>query len=343
VSQRVSHVWQCNATEFQLFGDRHSRPTRVHVTFGHSIFLGDCHFAQLIGRGAEALLRLGAYFRSIYVIRLKFLPTHFVSSAVRFRSTLTHRTVHSAMAMIKGLYPERFDGEIYVADKSLDHWRKSSLVCPRLKDRISELRESPEYVEAFSAGVEQLKRVGQILHCKSGTAPDIALTTRCDGRPLGLNLTEEALDSVAYVKAAQQSYVFRHSAIYPLMFSFSMSDIVNAMIGRLNGEDGVKFIHWSAHDGNILGFLGYLGVSAELQPPYGSYIVTELWKCRKSGQLLVRFIYNGRVLEVPRMGGMRVVEFRRLVHFVREKMPDLVTDCGFQVGKFASGNVFKTD
>jgi acid phosphatase len=247
------------------------------------------------------------------------------------------------MAMIKGLYPDRLDGEIHVADRSLDHWRKTSLVCPKLKKKISDVRASPEYVRVFGESAEAMKRIGAILNCKAGAAPDIAMTARCDGRAIGLDISEEALDRAAAAKAAQQAFVYMHETVYPLMFSFSMSEIVNAMIGRINGERGVKFIHWSAHDGNLLGFLGYLGIATEILPPYGSYITTELWKCRRSGRLVVRFIYNGRVVEVPRMGGMKIVEFGRLVRFVREKMPNLTTDCGFKLMKFAHGNVFKVD
>jgi acid phosphatase len=125
VSRRLPHMWHCNLTEFHLFSGSGAGAVRVHVSFGDSVFLGDCHFGQLTGRGADALRRLGAHFRAIYVDRLKFLPTHFRASAVRFRSTFTHRTLHSAMALIKGLFPRGVAAEIFVADKTLDHWRKS--------------------------------------------------------------------------------------------------------------------------------------------------------------------------------------------------------------------------
>jgi acid phosphatase len=247
------------------------------------------------------------------------------------------------MAFVKGLYPDGFEGEIWVADKSLDHWRKSSLICPKLKERIAEVREGAEYIREFEKGAAAMKTLGKLLKCKAGAAPDIAMTTRCDGRSLGLNISEEMLDDAAFAKGGQQGWVYKDERVFPLMFSFSMSEIVNAMIGRLNGEDSVRFIHWSAHDGNILGFLGYLGLATDILPPYGSYVTTELWRCRRSGLLLVRFIYNGKVVQVPRMGGMKIVEFWRLVRFVRENMPDLKKDCGFRIEKFAKANVLKTD
>jgi hypothetical protein len=117
--------------------------------------------------------------------------------------------------------------------------------------------------------------------------------------------------------------------------------MVNAMIRRLNGESPVRFVHWSAQDGNILAFLGYLRAESALLLLYGSFIATDLWKCRESGQLLVRFIFNGKVLVVPRLGNLKVVEFSQLLKFVRDKIPDMATECGFELANVAKGHLFQ--
>jgi acid phosphatase len=342
ITPTIPYIWRCNHTEFNLYHDATSNPTHVHVSFGDSLLRGDCHWAQLLGRGHDGLVDVGRYFREIYVDSLKFLPTKMLSSVVRFRSTSTHRTLHSAMSFIQGLYPGEVATDIHTADKSVDHWRKTVSICPNLKEKMAEVRGSDPYKRAFATRIAVVKEVAAAIGSKS--APDIVMTARCDGRGLELfGLSEEKLDAAALTKAAQQAYVYRTSEIARLAFSFAAAEIMNAMIARLNGDSSVRFIHWSAHDGNILAFLGYLGTESRLLPPYGSFVTTELWKCRESGELLVRFIYNGKVLAVPRMTNLNVAEFSQLLTFVREKLPDMVADCGFKLGMVAKGNLFKPD
>jgi acid phosphatase len=342
VTERIPYIWRCNHTEFNLYHDAASNPTHVHVSFGDSLLRGDCHWGQLLGRGYDGLVAVGRYFRDIYVNRLKFLPTKLLPSVVRFRSTSTHRTLHSAMSFIQGLYPGRVATDIHTADKSVDHWRKTASICPNLKQKLSEVRGSDAYKRAFANHTVAMEEVAAAIGSKN--APDIVMSARCDGRRLeSLGLSEEKLDAAALAKAEQQAYVYGNSKIAQLAFSFAAGEIMNGMIARLNGDSSVRFIHWSAHDGNILAFLGYLGTDSALLPPYGSFVATELWKCRESGQLLVRFIFNGKVLAVPRLGNLKVVEFSQLLKFVREKMPNLVADCGFELGKVVKANVFKPD
>jgi acid phosphatase len=337
VAATLPHIWRCNHTEFNLYDGAASGPTHVHVSFGSSLLRGGCHSGQLLGRGYDALVDVGRYFRGIYADRLKLLPT-----VVRFRSTSTHRTLHSAMSFIQGLYPGRVSSDIATADKSVDHWRKTASICPNLKEKLAGVRGSDGYRRAFANRTAAVSDVAAAVGSKH--APDIVMTARCDGRGLeSLGLSEEVLDAAALTKAAQQAYVYGDPEVARLVFSFAAGEIVNAMIARLNGDSPVRFIHWSAHDGNILAFLGYLGAHSTLLPPYGSFIATELWKCRDSGQLLVRFIFNGNVLAVPRLGNLKVVEFSQLLKFVREKMPDIVADCGFEMEKVAKGNLFQPD
>ena len=119
-----------------------------------------------------------------------------------------------------------------------------------------------------------------------------------------------------------------------------MAELVNSMIDRINGKSKTRFIHWSAHDGNIFSFLGYLGTGSDLLPPYGSYIITELWKVRSTGQFYVRFIFNGKILNLPRFGHLNKVLFEDLVKFVKVHMPKLKEDCGFSPEKFKKSWVF---
>lgn len=343
ITKSIPHIWECNQTEFQLFYDRASHPVKVHVSHGNSIFLGDCHVGQLLGRGSDALYRLGKHMRKIYVNSMKFLPTNFVSKTVNFRSTSTHRTLHSAMSFIDGLYPGNSLVTINVADKFIDPWRRGSAICPNLKKNIEMVRQSEDYRAKFASRIPVLAEAALAINAKTKSAPDIVMAARCDGQTLKTNVSESVFDRAALLKADQQKYVFAHPSVFPLMFSFAAGEIVNEMIARINGESFTKFIHWSAHDGNIFGYLGYLGSGSDKLPPYGSYIVTELWRTVDTGEFLVRVIFNGDPVKLNRLGGETTVGFSKFAGFVRDNMPDLIDDCNFNLQKFKKGCAFKAE
>ena len=337
----LPHVWRCNCTEFQLHYDAESHPLRVHVSHGDSVFLGDCHVGQLLDRGTDALFRLGQYLKSVYIDTLKLLPSKFAPHIIRFRSTNTHRTLHSSMALVDGLFPNRSLVTIHVADKFIDPWRRSSAICPNLKKNIENVRTSETYRDTFSSRTEALERAAKAIGAKTKSAPDIVMAARCNGQKL--HVPDDIFDAAALLKAEQQRFVFAHDSVFPLMFAFSAAEMTNEFIKRINGESQLRFIHWSVHDGNIFGFLGFLGTGSEKLPPYGSYIITELWRSRETGVLLVRFIFNGDVLSVPRLGNRTVVPFDEFSNFVRANIPNLTTDCGFDAAKFQRGAVSSID
>ncbi|KAK8870533.1 2-phosphoxylose phosphatase 1 [Tritrichomonas musculus] len=375
-SLKYPHVWQCNNTEYfsQSNINIHS-PLRVFVSESKSIFLGDCHFGQLISKGANALQRLGKHIRWIYVDQMKFLPSRFNPNIIRFRSTKTHRTLHSQMNFILGLYPNmniEYNSSITIIapEKSIDPLRHLPAVCTNLKKAVQEVQKSDEFIQKFSDRKKIWTDVGNVLGVKAKSAPDIVMSARCnyitDSLPMynfGKNhlyssfnldnsditnsstsiINEDVLDSASLLKAEQQKYIFMHPKVFPLKFSFAIAEMANLMIDRINGNSKIRFIHWSAHDGDIFGFLGYLGTGSDKLPPYGSYIITELWKFRHSGEFFLRFIYNGKVLRVPRLGNIKNVLFDDFLRFVKVNMPSLKVDCGFSHEKFKNAWTFQPE
>ena len=338
---RIDHVWKCNCTEYQLFYNSESHPVKVHVSHGDSVFLGDCHVGQLLDRGSDALFRLGRHLREVYVESLKFLPSRFAPHLVKFRSTNTHRTLHSAMALVGGLFPGRSLVTIHVADKFVDPWRRSSAICPNLKKNIEAVRTSDAYQKAFEKRIDALGQAAKAIGAKTKSAPDIVMAARCDGQKF--STPHDVFDKAALLKADQQQFVFKNESVFPLMFSFSAAEMTNEFIKRINGESQLRFIHWSVHDGNIFGFLGYLGTGSPKLPPYGSYIIVELWRGRQTNSLFLRFTFNGDVIPVPRLGNRTHVPFHEFASFVRATLPNLTTDCGFDAAKFQKGSVFGAD
>lgn len=342
ISKTLSNRWSCSHTELRSINNETGSPIHVTNSYGKSIFLGNCQFGQLVHNGKIGLVKLGKYMRSVYINKLKFLPNKFNPILMRFRSTNSLRTLHSQMELAKSLYPDIETIQIHTADKQYDPWRRTSSVCPQLKDAIAKLSTSLEYQNLGLDDDNNITaKMVKIFGVNWEHTNDAATSARCEGFPLPLNISHEEIDRAVSLKARQRQFIFSHESVFPLFFSFSAAEMLNEMISRINGESRLRFIHWSAHDGNILAFLGFLGYSDGKWPPYGSYIIVELWKSRnRMRNYFVQFWYNGKKLNVHRFRNTSKVPFIEFKDFVNHHLPDIEKDCKFNVTKFKSEDTF---
>jgi len=329
LSPKLSNIWTCSNTELSSQQRNVSNFIHAHVSFGRSVFNGNCHFGQLIGKGVESLNRMGVYLRNIYVHQMKFLPSKYHSKVMKLRSTHTLRTIHSQMAIINGLYPGEKNVIIETADKNYDPWRRTSLVCPKLKFFFENLTGTSEWISMGLQNETIMRSFEEKLGIKWNSVHDIATSAMCQKLPLPPNITESMIDDALRLKSRQHQYLYNHDKIFPLFFGFQAADLLNEMLDRINGKSSKKFIHWSAHDGNINAFLGYLGYVDSVWPPYGSFITIELLKFRKEGTLFLQFRYNGRIIRIPRFSFNKIIPFSEFQKFVNDHIPTLFEDCGF--------------
>lgn len=340
VPKNLSNIWICLNTEQASYDTNHTHTIHILNTYGKSIYRGNCQFGQLVGKGREALTRLGEYIRKIYVDTIKFLPTNYIQSIIKFRSTHTLRTLHSQMAFIRGLYPEDAYIQIEVADKLYDNWRRASAICPQLIPAMDQLSHSKEWKEAGLIDQNLSRIMMDIFGVKWEHTNDAATSARCQGLSLPPNVTNALIDRAVTLKAKQMQFIYSHDKIFPLFFSFSAAEMLNEMIKRVNGESKLRFIHWSAHDGNILAFLGYLGYKDGKWPPYGSYIIVELWRSRTDKQFFLQFRFNGDLMKVPRFSNNQSILFQDFRNFVTINMPDIIEECKFDIEKFQKEGVY---
>ncbi|OHS98336.1 histidine acid phosphatase [Tritrichomonas foetus] len=340
-SKTQKNVWTCEHTELKSIEDDVSHPLHVTNSFGKSIFMGNCQFGQLVDKGHNALTRLGQHMREIYVNTLKFLPTRFNHNIMKFRSTYTIRTLHSQMAFVRGMYPDISELTIHTADKQYDPWRRTSNICPKLTEMMENLKNGSEWKEAGLDDDNLTRKMSAVFGVHWEHTNDAVTSTRCEGFPLPPNITHEEIDKAVSLKARQRQFIFQHDSVFPLFFSFSAAEMLNEMIDRINGESKLRFIHWSAHDGNIMAFLGFLGYGDDRWPPYGSYIVAELWKFRKGKQYFIQFRYNGKLLKIPRFSYSRVIPFDDFKKFVKNHIPDMRRDCNFDLNNFLKKDTFE--
>lgn len=342
LSEHIKHFWNCNYTEHKYYGvhDKMTNNTmkslKINVLYGKSLLKGDCHFSQLINEGNNELIKFGRYLRSVYIDKLKFLPSNINELLVEFRATNSHRTIHSSIGLISGIYPNS-TAEIKIADKDTDILRRGNLVCPTLKNRVGKIKK--KFIkESFNDKI-LVNSVSKYLQIKGSSLTDIIISSRCNNINLHKNVSDYILDDVCNIKAKQQYYVFSDPSVFPLSFSFPMSEILNHIYERISGNSTLRFKHWSGHNGNIVSFLGYLGVVIEKPPQYGAYVTLELWKARNN-KYVIRFLYNGDVVTPKRFSKEPIVGLDVLSNFTIKNMPDIISDCGFNREAFLSSTVF---
>lgn len=332
---KETNAWTCTNTEQASFTDENkSTPMKINVAFGRSIFFGNCYFGQLLGKGVKQLESVGNYFRDIYIKKLKLLPSEYDSSLMRFRTTGTLRTIHSQMAIANGLYPGNKSIIMEVADKNYDSWKRTSLVCPNFAKLLKYYAGKSEWLAEGLDEPNLTKPLEEQLGIKWSSVNDIVTSTLCQGFKLPPNITMADVDKAISLRAKQHQFLYNHDKIFPLFFSFQAIEMINEMHKRINGESRLRFIHWSAHDGNINAFLGYLGIIDGRWPPYGSFIQVELYKFRKSKQYFLMFRYNGKILEIPRFSYSKVIPLADFTAFVKANTPALLEECGFNRNKF---------
>lgn len=323
LSKSVSNLWECSNTEISSYFN--SPPIHVQVAFGRSIFLGNCHFGQLLQSGVESLIQIGKFFRSVYVDQLKFLPNKFNHKFFKFRSTNTLRTIHSMISIIRGFYPNE-SIDIETCDKVYDQWRRTSLLCPQFQRDFGQLilLENTSFKDEIS----------NILQIKWSSANDIITSALCNNYTQPSSLLSEKVDQAILVKTREIQFVYSHDSIFPKFFSFCAAEMVNEMSLRIAGKSKLRFIHWSVHDGNILAFLGLLNYTVSKWPPYGSFIITELFKHRVNHSFFLQFRFNGEIIRIPRFNNLTLVPLEEFSDFLFKHIPDLEEKCAFDRIKF---------
>jgi hypothetical protein len=305
------------------------------------MFLGNCHYGQLIETGVEFFIKLGKYIRSSYISQLKFLPSEYNPELVHFRSTQTLRTIHSSMSFIRGLYPGNDTISIEIADKNVDPWRRSSRLCPKFPELFDKLQEGQEFHALENQTFQDA--FAKLMNVKWSSTNDVSTSARCNGKDLPPGSDNKTIDEAIKLKATLVQYLYHHKDIFPKAFGFASVEIVNEMTKRITGKSRKRFVHFSTHDGNILGFLGYIGYSDGLWPPYGSFVIVELFKRRSDKNFFLQFKFNGKLIPLSRFNNKTEIPFDEYVQFVRKHLPDLQTECDFDQKRFAQKETFTSD
>lgn len=83
-----------------------------------------------------------------------------------------------------------------------------------------------------------------------------------------------------------------------ISFSQAFRAIFKLIDDRISMNNHFKMALFSAHDSSVTEMLNALGQDVKYNPPYASYIITEL--LQKGAQYYIRFSFNGEVIMVPK-------------------------------------------
>ncbi|KAK2459977.1 hypothetical protein APHAL10511_007983 [Amanita phalloides] len=280
-----------------------------------------CQFPQLTAEGLSDAFVHGQDLHEVYFPRLG-LTSFFDSSKVRIRVTNNVITSQVATALLSGLFPS---SSLYSPWSHIVHVQPSSIdsleptySCPNadlLKTSYASV--SGSNATEWTNHLVQAKTLYGALDKVSGIQnPDNAgwhmsfdhyydnlSAKECHGKELScsvndttLCVTREQADTVYRIGNWEYSYVFRdapQSTTYSaLHYGAWVRELKSRLEGKINGSNGLKYVHNVAHDGSIAPLLGILQIAEMVWPGMGAEVVFELYSTE--GEYFIRVLWSGQ-------------------------------------------------
>ncbi|KAJ1959723.1 hypothetical protein GGI12_004188 [Dipsacomyces acuminosporus] len=298
--------------------------------FSNKVWRGTCDVGELTDRGKAQHHFLGTQLRSIYVDKLKLLPSELKSTdSVYVRTTHVWRTKNSAESLIGGLWPKRGYSPdtavpLHTYPPNIETMYDNSAACPKINDIASAISKSKELQKFFKDQGPLMSKLAGIFGVRgSGWSSswsgyfDVLHARQCHGKPLPcrhspegakVNETECATndDVTQTTRNAHYEWTLKYRD-HPLSQSYTRL-IIGSFLGTLQDQmkdhiDGkiskLKLALYSGHDTTIAPLLAVFKASNRnmLWPPYASSLAFELWK-KNAGGHVVRLMYNGQTLKL---------------------------------------------
>jgi 2-phosphoxylose phosphatase len=348
---RESYAWNCDDEALFFYGTPRPDGTSAQVNWqvftsmsnplAPEGFNGTCQFPQISGSGLNDSRQHGKDLFGVYHDLLKFLPSSYNSTAIKYRVTNNVITSQVAGQIVEGQYPQGF------TDKPI-----SVLIQP---DSIDSLE--PAYTCSAASSLYSSYGVGSsvanwTLHLNDSVAlyakldsvsgvnttdPDWHnwfdhyfdnLSARlCHQKPLPCEIGNSSncvtqADANAVFRRGQYEYsfIYRDSpaslAASTGSFGIWMAELASNMRAAVNGTSGTIYRHNVAHDGSVSRLLSILQIDKMVWPGMGSEVVFELYE--KSGCYFLRVLWGGQILRSsnPSLGLMDMVPVQTFLGYV---------------------------
>ena len=258
---------------------------------------GLCSYGQLTDKGKQALYRVGAFLRHLYVQHLQFLPEDWAEPEdVYVRATDHIRTHHSALSLLLGLYPlpHRTPGlalpTIHTMPLGKEYLYPSDNCPQQLKLWVAEM----ETDDALAGDVDRLRLkyppVAEWMDMyPKPTSRDVWSATPLQAvhdtftvmlahwLALPAGVTTSAIDDLEKVLARQFYRPYQQSEpLQRLVSGRLLRDLGRHLDAAVGGAVHPRFVEYSTHDTTVAPLLCALGVWDGRWPPYASTVVVEL-------------------------------------------------------------------
>ncbi|KAJ1652320.1 hypothetical protein IWQ61_007316 [Dispira simplex] len=264
------------------------------------------------------------------------------------RTTELPRTQASAQALITGLYLDNNNREKgarihrVVQPTKVETMYPQVERCPRIEE-LEELMSKDTSVQEYRKHQQELsdRLVNNLMdvskqfpHFQYVAYTDILLPYYCHNKELPVKnrdqVTSKDVKQILDNLSWETSYLYNHTTYGQEYLTLNGGWFIRDLSQRWGakfprGEDPSpavqqadtslepKFEFYSGHDSSLTPLLAILGSKQLVWPSYASGLAFEFWQ-KKDGEVYVRVLYNGKVLDsVHDLGEIRLEEFRNLM------------------------------
>lgn len=276
---------------------------------------------QLTAEGMQQAFRLGATFRERYIVRNKLLPETFNAANVYVRSTDIDRTLMTAESVLMGLYPLGSGKTLPNGVPALPERYQPIPVhtVDNDQDELFNVRVTPDMVRLYVASREDWKqktaaltpkfaRWSELTGFKIDSLPSLIYVAdtlhvfQLHNIPLPEGLTAE--DAKEIIEGGDWSFttMFKPREVGDKVGHKLLSEIISNLQHGTMPDSTVKYILYSAHDGNLLSVMSAMHVPMNNVPTYAGDVNFSLYEVGTKNYV-VKISYNNEPVYLPECGG----------------------------------------
>lgn len=282
---------------------------------------------NLLDEGMRQHYILGQYLRSRYIEQSHLLQNTYNSSEIKVYSTNISRTYYSMQSQLLGLYPQEDFSyivatvpisiespnieargpqiPIFTDTKIIEPMLLSEDYCIKFKNHVEEQKLSIEYAQLFKKHQISLGAVANYFNTTKERAVGQFLNvlgSATSNQFMGYSIPYEFDEK--WIEKSQKLYIemrtlLRYSNEYVQKFAASQffNELISQFEAKIYKETELKATLYSAHDTTIMNIFATLNIPLEVQPPYASIILFELYEFGNGFR--VKLMYNNSPVNLP--------------------------------------------
>ncbi|KAH3756499.1 histidine acid phosphatase family protein [Pelomyxa schiedti] len=260
--------------------------------------------------GVEEMINVGKYLRDSYVTQHHLLPEDYDPAFIFMRSTTVDRTIQSAKAIMRGLYPSEHRSSqhkaipIYSLNQNAENmWPRSA--CRRLMEMKQKLKKTHGYQsilnkfsgirdflkDQFGEGIQKESFEG--IHNSIEIMKRLNLPIQCKG------ISEKELQKMAHEASSTLMKELHSMEFLQLGIGRFLHDILESMRLKVAGKVTTKMCIYTGHDNTLAPIQRALGIFVG-HPAMGSFLCLELYRTKKSSHdHYIRVLSDNRPVMLP--------------------------------------------